>query len=299
MTCIRALWAAFDVLAGILCAPNMCLAAMPTPAPTSTPFNVGPCKSPALASIAVRPGIGRAPATSGAVCVAPPGAAVIGVGYRDQTTIGSGRQHLEVYPAPVALLGLAERVELILAPGLTFSRRTGVSGSTMLPASGQQDAGFGAQFLVSDRPAVQQALAVVATLPTGYPTGPSGFSSGAPSYVVSYALTLNVSSTIGLSTSQGLLVAAGANPQGISQRFIAYQPTLNLSYAVASPTTLLLEDQMTAPTGPHGTTGNRMLLAVVQTLSPNIVLDAEYEINLLPPPGFNQRAFGTGITVRL
>ncbi len=42
-----------------------------------------------------------------------------------------------------------------------------------------------------------------------------------------------------------------------------------------------------------------MLLAIVETVSSNLVLHAEYESNLLPMPGFNQHAFGTGMTVRL
>ncbi len=272
---------------------------MPTPAPSSTPAANGPCAQPALATIAVRPGIGRTPATSGAVCVAPPGVVVAGIGYREQATVGSGRQLLEVYPEPVLLAGVAPRAELILAPGLTYSRRIGVSGSGLPAVAGQQDAGFGAQYLIADRPNLQQAFALFATLPTGYPLGPAGFSLNAPAYALSYTAALNLGGPLGLSTSQGVVVASGTNALGAMQRYVAYQPTLNLSYAVAVPTTLLLEDQITAPTGPQAPTGNRALFAVQQVLSQNVVLDAEYEVNLLPSPGFAQHAFGTGITVRL
>jgi hypothetical protein len=223
---------------------------------------------------------------------------VIGAGYRDQSTVGSGRQHLEVFPEPVALVGLADRTELILAPGLVFSRRTGISGN-LPPRSGQQDAGIGAQFLVSDRPALQQALALFATLPTGYPAGPVGFSAGTSTYAVSYTLAFNFGGSLGLSTSQALLVASGADPLGITGRYIAYTPTINLSYALATPTSLLLEDQLAAPSGPHGPTGNRALLGLQQTLSPNVVLDIEYEANLLPTPGFAQHSIGAGFTARL
>jgi hypothetical protein len=272
---------------------------MPTPSPSSSPAATGPCAAPAVSSIAVRPGIGRAPATSGAVCVAPPGAVVLGFGYRVQSTVGSGRQHLEVYPEPVALAGVGARTELIIAPSLTYSHRTGISGSSLPPASGQQDAGVGAQYLLADRPAVQQALALFATFPTGYPTGPAGFSAGAPTYALSYTLAFNFGGSLGLSTSQGLLVASGFNATNAAARYVAYQPTINLSYAVATPTTLLLEDQITAPSGPAAPTGNRALFAVQQTLSPNLILDLEYEINLLPTPGFAQHALGAGLSVRL
>jgi hypothetical protein len=270
---------------------------MPAPAPSSTPA-AGPCAQPALPSIAVRPGIGRAPATSGAVCVAPPGAIVLGVGYREQATVGSGRQLLEVYPEPVALVGVAPRAELIVAPSLTYSRRFGTSGSGLAPIAGQQDSGVGAQYLLSDPAALQQALAFFVTLPSGFPTGPSGFSAGAPTYAVSYTVALTLGGPLGLSTSQGVLVASGSNPVHAIQRYVAYQPTLNFSYAAAARTTLLLEDQITAPTGPQAPTGNRALFAVQVVLSPNAVLDAEYEMNLLPAPGFAQHAFGAGITVR-
>jgi hypothetical protein len=270
----------------------------PTPKPSATPAPAGPCATPALTSLALRPGIGRAPATSGAVCVAPRGAVVLGVGYRNQTTVGLGRQHLEVYPEPVALVGVADRAELILAPSLIFSRRIGVSG-ILPPSVGQQDAGVGAQYLLTDRPTTQQALAVFATLPTGYPTGSSGFSAGVPTYSFTYTIAVNLSGNLGLSTSQGVLVASAANALNSVARFVAYQPTINLSYALAAPTTLLLEDQITAPTGPQGPTGNRALLALQQTLSPNVVLDGEYEINVLPPAGFAQHAIGAGVTVRL
>jgi hypothetical protein len=232
--------------------------------------------------------------------VAPPGAFVVGFGYRDQSTIGpAGKQSLTVYPEPVALIGVLKRAELIIAPGLIYSHRIGLSGSGLPAISGQQDAGIGTQFLVSDRPVLQQAFAFYATLPTGYPTGPVGFSAGVPTYSVSYTLALNCGGNLGLSTSQGVVVASGPDVANVIHRYVGYQPTINVSYAIAPPTTLLLEDQISAPTGPQAPTGNRALLAVQQTLSPNFVIDAEYEVNLLPAPGLNQHALGAGVTIRL
>jgi hypothetical protein len=271
---------------------------MPAPPPAATPAPSGPCKAAAVSSIAVRPGIGRAPATSGAVCVAAPGAIVIGFGYRDQVTAGAGRQYLTVAPEPVALIGVARRIELIAAPGLAYSNRTGGSGSSLQPGSGQQDAGFGAQILIGDQPSVQQAVSFYETVPTGYPVGTSGFSSGFPSSALAYTIAVNLGGGFGLSTSQGITVASGFDPAAALRRFTAFSPTLNLSYAASPPTTLLLEDQLSAPTAPGGPTGNRALLAVQQTLSPDTILDAEFELNALPQPGFHQHAFGAGITFR-
>jgi hypothetical protein len=203
-----------------------------------------------------------------------------------------------VYPGPVALVGIVDRLELIVAPGLIFSHRTGISGD-LPPNAGQQDAGIGAQYVLSNRASAQQALAVVATFPTGYPAGPAGFSAGVSTYALAYTIAFALSGNLALSTSQGLLVGSAPQPQNFAARLVAYQPTLNLSYALAAPTSLLLEDQITAPIGPRTPTGNRALLAVQQTLSPNVVLDAEYETNLLPPAGFAQHAVGAGLTLRL
>jgi hypothetical protein len=206
---------------------------------------------------------------------------------------------LAVYPEPVLLAGANRGGEVIVAPGLAVSQRTGLSGSGGLPpASGQQDAGFGFQQLISDAPWAQQALVVFATVPTGYPPGPAGFSAGAPVYTVSYAIATGLGN-FGLSTSQGIASASGTGPGGAASRFVAYQPTFNLSYALSPSTTALLEDQLSAPAGPHGPSGNRALAGLQRVVSPSVVLDAEYEVNLLPAPGESQHALGAGFTLRL
>jgi hypothetical protein len=182
----------------------------PSPSPTSA---AGPCANPALASIAVRPGIGRSPATGGAVCVAPSGTVVVGAGYRAQVTGAAGmRQTLMVYPAPVALVGLPAHTEIIAAPGFAFSRRAGSGAFPLAPANGQQDAGLGIQHLFADRPWTQQAVEFFATSPTGYPDGPNGFSAGAPTYQLSYAIAFALGAAFGLTLSNALLDSSGAAP---------------------------------------------------------------------------------------
>jgi hypothetical protein len=265
----------------------------------SPPAPIGPCAEPALASIAVRPGLGRAPATGGAACVAEPGEIAVGLGFRYQVTIGAGRQNLAVYPGPVFLIGLPERNELIVSPSLIYSNRSGTNGSALMPAAGEQDAGFGLQHVVSDRPWTQQAVSAFATFPTGYPAGSSGFSAGVPAYTFAYTIAFGLGGAWGLSTSQGVVVSSGANASGSLQRYAAYQPTVNLTYALSPLTTLLLEDQITTPTGPSAPTENRALAGVQRTLSRNVVLDVEAELNLLPAPGLSQHALGAGVTVRL
>jgi hypothetical protein len=248
----------------------------------------------------VRPGIGRAPATGGAVCVAPKGVVVLSAGYRDQVTTGTTRQELLVYPAPVALVGLPAQAELIIAPSLAFSRRIGERGSNLAPATGQQDLGIGFQHLLSDRQATQQAIEVFATFPTGYPAGPSGFSAGAPTYQLAYTIAQSITPAVGATLSNALVDGSGTTPLGFTQRYIGYQPSLTLSFALTSSTSLLLEDQIAAPTGPHSPTGNRALAGLQQTLSPAIVLDVDYEVNALPAPGESQHTrLESGVTVRL
>jgi hypothetical protein len=271
---------------------------VPVSVPAASP--AGPCAQGALAAIADRPGLGRGVAINGAPCVVPRGGVVVEGGYRNQVTTGGGTSTLSTCPEPVVRLGLAGGNEIIVSPSLLFSRRTGGNlGGTFVPANGQQDAGAGFKHLLRDRPWIQAALELFVTLPTGYPDGSFGFSAGIPTYLLGYSLTLPLSSRIGLSTTQNLILNGGVNGSGASARFFAYQPAFGISYAPATSTTLLLQDQITTPAGPGAGTGNRAFVAIQQTVSPNLVLDAEYEVNLLPAPGFHQHALATGIAVRL
>lgn len=234
------------------------------------------------------------------MCVAPPGVVVLSLGYRDQATTGTGRQQLVVYPEPTLIVGLPSSTELIVAPSLSYSQRIGSNGSALPPTNGLQDSGIGLQRVVSDYPWVQQSVELFATFPTGYPAGPIGFSAGAPTYQLSYTVAVPLNARLGASFSGALLVASAAAPSNSVQRYLAFVPAANLSYAASPATALLLEDQIGAPSAPHGPTANRALFGVQQVLSPNVVLDVDYETNALPPPGFNQHTtFEAGVTLRL
>jgi hypothetical protein len=271
---------------------------LPMAVPSATPS--GPCAQGALAAVVDRPGLGRAVAINGAPCVVPSGGVVVEAGYRNQTTTAGGTSTLSTYPEPVVRVGFPSRNEVVVSPGLIYSRRTGADlGGTFVPVQGQQDAGAGFKHLLRDRPWIQDALELFITLPTGYPAGPVGFSAGIPTYLLGYSATLPLGSRFAVSTTQNLILNGGPDGSGASTRFFAYQPALGISYALANPTTLLLQDQITTPTAPGGGTGNRAFIAVQQVVSPNVVVDVEFEVNLLPAPGFNQHALGTGIAVRL
>jgi hypothetical protein len=272
--------------------------ATPSPSPTA---GAGACATPPLSALADRPGLGRGPAASGAVCVASPGAFVIGMGYRSQLTqSGSQSQRLVIVPAPVILAGLPARNELIVAPGLSFSRRTGGPAFGLAPENGQQDVGIGVQHLLSDRLRTQTAVELFATLPSGYPNGPSGFTATGPTYEVAHTIAASLGTIYGLSLSNGVIVAPGFAADNTIQRYVAYQPSITFSVAVTTSTTVLLEDQITTETAPHGPSGNRALAGLQQMLSPNLIVDIDYERNLLPPPGFAQHTtFEGGITIGL
>lgn len=270
------------------------------PSPTPLAVSEGPCAQGAVASISNRPGLGRAIAINGSPCVVPVGGAVLEAGYRNQTTTADGTSRLSTYPNPVVRYGIAGANEIVLSPSLIYSRRTGADlGGTFVPATGMQDAGIGFKHTLRDRPWTQDALEVFVTLPSGYPTGSFGFSAGVPAYLLGYSASFSLSSRFGLTTTQNFSSSAGTNGSGATQRYYSYQPSLGFSYAVSSSTTLLLQDQLTLPTAPGGSTGNRALAAIQQTAGRSVVLDVEFEQNLLPTPGFNQHALGAGFTLRL
>jgi hypothetical protein len=280
--------------------PGLAMAAAADPSPSPMPVLAGPCAQGVLASITNRPGLGRAITINGSPCVVPVGSLVLEAGYRSQLTTGDGTSRLSTYPNPVVRYGIAGGNEIVLSPSLIYSRRTGADlGGTFVPACGMQDAGIGFKHSLRDRPWTQDALEVFVTVPTGYPTGSFGFSAGAPTYLVGYSASFSLNARVGLTTTHNFTSSAGTNGSGATQRYFSYQPSLGFSYALSSRTTLLSQDQLTIPTAPGGSTGNRALVALQQAAGQSVVLDLDFEQNVLPAPGLNQHAFGAGLTLRL
>jgi hypothetical protein len=278
------------------------LRAIANAAPSASPTPVAtqdPCAQGGLAAITNRPGLGRAVTVDGSPCVVPAGSVVLEAGYRNQVTTGGGTSTLSTYPSPAIRYGIIGGNEVVLSPSFIYSRRTGADlGGTFVPAFGMQDAGIGFKHSVRDRPWLQDALEVFVTLPTGYPGGPFGFTAGAPTYMLGYSASVPVNGRVGLTTTQNFSSGAGINGRGAMARYFSYQPSLGVSYAAGSTTTLLLQEQLTLPTAPGGPTGNRALFGIQQSAGTRIVLDVEFEQNLLPAPGFNQHALGVGLTLR-
>jgi hypothetical protein len=257
----------------------------------------GPCEQPvAIGAIVDRPGLGRATANNGSPCVVPASRLLIEAGYRDQTTSGSdGASTLEIFPLGLIRIGLGARTEIILQPPAYSSRGGAALGGVFVPAVGAQDAGFGFKRMLDDRPSFQDAVQVFYTAPTGAPQGTAGFSAGAPTYTLTYTAAFALKGNVGLSITQSAIANAAPNDPTGATRFFSYQPSLTIGYGFAPNFTALVADQITAPLGPSGGTGNRALVALQRVLSPAIVLDAEYEVNALPAsPAVHQSAFGVG-----
>jgi hypothetical protein len=261
----------------------------------------GPCEQPAaIGAIVDRPGLGRPTANNGSPCVVPPAQLVLEIGYRYQmTTLDGGTSTLETLPLALMRIGLGARNEFVLQPP-AYSNRSGAAlGGSFVPAQGVQDPGFGLKHMLDDRPAFQDSVELFYTAPTGTPKGSVGFSSGAPTYTLAYTAAFPLGKNFGVSITQNAITnAAPLDPTGATL-FFSYQPSITTSYALSPNFSVLVTDQITTPLGPNGGTGNRALLALQRVLSPALVLDAEYEVNLLPAPGGRQHAFGFGAAFEL
>ena len=230
--------------------------------------------------------------------MALPGTVVVEAGYRNQVTVAPGTQVLAVYPNPIIRFGLRGRNEVLLSPAV-YTQRSGadpVTGS--VPAVGMQDPGFGFKHLLHDDSWRQDAINVFVTLPNGYPSGPVGFTAGAPTYTFGYSVVFALTNRIGVSTTQNYVLNATESSTGV-ERYGAYQPALSASYALSPNFTSMVQDQLTIPAAPGGGTGNRGLVGIQCTVSSNIVLDGEFEVNVLPHPGLAQHAVDVGITLLL
>jgi hypothetical protein len=257
----------------------------------------GPCEqSGAIGSIVDRPGLGRPTANNGSPCVVPPSKVMLELGFRDQTTPGSGgASTLEIVPLALIRAGLGARTEIIVQPP-AYSNRSGANlGGVFTLASGAQDVGFGFKRMLDDRASFQDAIEVFYTAPTGTPQGSTGFSAGGPTYTLSYTAAFALSGNLSVSVTQNATAnAAPLDPAGAT-RFFSYQPSLTIGYAFAPNFTLLAGEQLTSPLAPNAGTGNRALVAIQRVLSRAAVFDIEYEVNALPQaPAFRQHAFGIG-----
>jgi hypothetical protein len=201
---------------------------------------------------------------------------------------------------PVVRFGITNGNEIVLAPPLAFSFRTGANlGGTFVPASGIQDAGIGFKHQLRDLPWMQSTLELFVTVPTGFPPGPNGFTFDIPTYLLGYSASFALSDRLAMATTQNFNQTAAIGADGSVQPYFSYQPSLGFSYALSPRAALLLQDQLTIPAGPGGPTGNRGFAAIQQSVGTNAVLDVEFEQNFLPAPGFDQRAIGAGLTLQL
>jgi hypothetical protein len=187
-----------------------------------------------------------------------------------------------VFPLAVARVGVGPRSEIAFTPPTQSNRGGAMIGTVFGPAAGVQDVGVGFKRMLVDRPSYQAAVEFFYTAPTGTNT----FSGGTPSYTLEYAMAFPLSSTIGVTT---------AIDATITSQFTQWIPSFTLSYGFAPNWTLMLSDEITTPLTAVGGTGNRALITLQRVLSPGMLVDAEYEMNLLPLfPAARQHAVGIG-----
>lgn len=263
------------------------------------PPSPGPCEQPgAIAAIVDRPGLGRPTANNGSPCTVPRSHVVIEAGYRNQATVSStGTSRLAVFPLALVRVGLGDRTELILQPPVQSLRAGANLGGPFIPAIGAQDIGFGFKRMFDDRPAFQDAVGLFYTAPTGTPKGSIGFSSGASTYTLSYTAAFPIGMNTAISITQNAIAnAAPLDPSG-AIHFFSYQPSVTFGYGFAPNFTALVSDQITTS---NSGTGNRAFIAIQRVISPNVVLDAEYEVNaLVSAPSVRSRAVGAGVAFEL
>jgi len=233
----------------------------------------------------------------GSPCVVPAGSVVLEAGYRNQVTTGGGTSTLSTYPSPAIRYGIIGGNESCSHPA--SSTRAEPAPISANVRSGVRNARRRdwIQHSVRDRPWLQDALEVFVTCRRGIPAGRS-FTGRGSTYMLGYSASVPVNGRVGLTTTQNFSSGAGINGRGAMARYFSYQP-------VARRLVRGRKHDHAAPSGathasdaPGGPTGNRALFGIQQSAGTRIVLDVEFEQNLLPAPGFNQHALGVGLTLR-
>ena len=280
MLCWRAVFATLVVLAPLGAQP----ACADEPAPP-------PCAAPIAVALADRPGTGRTTSTGGSPCVVLPHEVVVEAGVRRQTmTSANGRVTLGSFPLTFVRVGVANRVELGVAPPVRQYRTvTGIG--PVDTARGQTDIVLAAKYLVLDAQNAQASVGVAYAPPTG--TGE--FTAGAPAYSVSGNLGFSVTPKLSFATSQTFGTAIGAGVDGASRSFFVYAPSYTLAYALDGATTVLAQVALVSRQGPVLPSGDRGFVALQRAIGPRLAADVDYEVNLKPSLGAPQRAVGFGV----
>jgi hypothetical protein len=250
-----------------------------------------PCAAPIAVALADRPGTGRTTSTGGSPCVVAPHEVVIEAGVRRQTmTTVTGRVTLASGPLTLVRAGIGNRLELGIAPPALQSRSV-IGNAPVDTARGQTDIVLAAKYLVLDAKNAQASVGVAYAPPTG--TGE--FTAGAPTYSISGNLGLVLTPKLSFATSQAFGTAIGADATGVSRSFFVYAPSYTLAYALDGATTLLAQAALVSRQGPVLPSGDRALVALQRAIGDRLAVDVDYEVNLKPTLGAQQRAVGFGM----
>ncbi len=246
---------------------------------------------PIAVGLADRPGTGRTVSSGGSPCVVLPGEVVIESGLRRQitTTRAGGSIILASGPLTFVRVGVAERVELGIAPPAGQSRAVTSSGPVDA-ARGVTDLVFAAKYLVLDTGVTQASLGAS----YGPPTGSGEFTAGAPAYALSANLGIALTPRLAFATSQVFGTAIGADAAGANRSFFVYAPSYTLAYALDAADTVLVQDALVSRQGPVLPAGSRGFVALQRALGGRLAADLDYELNLAPTLGPRATAVGFG-----
>ena len=253
----------------------------------------GPCAAPAAASVADRPGTGRATSNGGSPCVVLPGDVVLEDGVRRQVTTeaaGVGASTLTSVNLAFVRVGIARRLEFGFAPPAS-ELRSASGVSSFDAARGATDVAVALKYLVWDSPIVQISTGAA----YGDPSGSGEFTAGAPTYATSANVAVALTPRLSLSTSLVLGTAVGPDAAQFNRTFVAFSPSVTLAYALDSVDTVLIQDAFTSRQGPVSPAGSRGFVGLQRALGRRLALDAEFEQNLLPLAGRAARAIGFGV----
>lgn len=248
-----------------------------------------PCVSPAAVTLADRPGTGRTTSTGGSPCVALPGEFVVESGWRRQITAEPGTVTLASGPLLFVRLGVANRLEIGLAPPARQSRLATPTAS-LDTARGTADPVVALKYLVADT-GTTQASAGLAYSP---PNGTGEFTNGIPTYAASFNVGTALTSRLSLATSLVAATAAGADARGATRSYVVFAPSFTLAYALDSMDTVLVQDAIVSRQGPLLPSGSRGFVAVQRALGSRLAIDVDYERNLAPLLGRRAEAVGLG-----
>jgi hypothetical protein len=234
--------------------------ALPAPAPSPTPSApADPCGS--LLSIVTRPTV----ATS--VCTVRAGHELVESGYTNTTTTGPGGGHTVSYPQALVRVGMSGRAELDVTP--PSYNRTSAGGGF---ASGTSDAAFGLKWELG----YNARAAWGANVQVSAPTGSAAFSANATQYIGNANWSYTLNSVFSLNGTFGFDSLAAPNAAGLTQRYSAFVPSIDLAAGLPAGSQVSIEYSSFSSAGPGFGAKDLVDFAYQRDIGQHVQFDLEY-----------------------